>query len=324
MHRPPTLLAICFILATTFGFASAQSTSPTASAAPTQASTKPSDVVLAENSKVKLTLADYQTELLNLPPEMRGAFATDPKRVASLLNNLLTLKTLALEARDAKLDREPEAQQRIALESDRVLAGMQVQRLEEKLGKDFDAKSAEFTSRAREIYLVDKSKYTVPAQVEISHILFANTRGDAAALAAAKDARSKIAAGEDFAALARTLSDDKESKDKGGNLGWHSLAETEPSFGKAAFALQKVGEVSEPVSTPFGWHLIRLDGRRPANELSFDEAKPQILADLRTQYIAERRDAALNAIRNDPAIKANQAAIDALVQHPVAATSAAR
>jgi len=82
--------------------------------------------------------------------------------------------------------------------------------------------------------------------------------------------------------------------------------------------------VSEPVSTPFGWHLIRLDGRRPARELSFDEAKPQILADLRTQYIAERRDAALNAIRNDPAIKANQAAIDALVQRPVAATSAAR
>src|SRR4051794_29245629 len=171
MHRPATLVTFSFFFATTIGLASAQSTSQPATAAPAQPGAKPSEVVLAENSKVKLTLADYQTELLNLAPEMRGAFATDPKRVASLLNNLLTLKTLALEARDAKLDREPEAQQRIALESDRVLAGMQVQRLEEKLGKDFDAKSAEFTTRAREIYLVDKSKYTVPAQVEISHIL---------------------------------------------------------------------------------------------------------------------------------------------------------
>ena len=324
MHRPPRLLAIWFSLAMTVGLANAQSTPQTATAPLAQPSVKPSDVVLAENSKVKLTLADYQTELLNLAPEMRGAFATDPKRVATLLNNLLTLKTLAAEARDAKLDREPEAHQRIALESDRVLAGMQVQHLEEKLGKEYDAKSAEFTTRAREIYLVDKSKYTVPAQVEISHILFANTRGDAAALAAAKDARAKIVAGEDFAALARTLSDDKESKEKGGSLGWHSLAEIEPTFGKAAFALQKVGEISEPVSTPFGWHLIRLDGRRPAKELSFDEAKPQILADLRTQYVSERRDAALNAIRNDPAIKANQAAIDALVQRPVAATPGAR
>ena len=81
-----------------------------------------------------------------------------------------------------------------------------------------------------------------------------------------------------------------------------------------AFALTKPGAISEPVQTPFGYHLIRLEGRRPATPMSFDQAKPQIMAALRTNYINEQRDMKLNAIRTDPAIKANQSAIDALVQ----------
>ena len=61
----------------------------------------PENVVLAENAYTKLTLADYQTELLGLPPDMRDAFASDPKRVAALLNNLLAMKSLAAQARKA-------------------------------------------------------------------------------------------------------------------------------------------------------------------------------------------------------------------------------
>ena len=324
MHRT-FIVVVVFTLALTaaLGRAVAQSAQSAPAATRSEQSPSPSEVVLAENGKVKLTLADYQTELLNLPADVRGAFSTDPKRVAAMLNNLLALKTLAAEARQAGLERTSEAQQRLTLEADRLLAAMQVQRLEQKFGDEFDAKAAQMTVRARELYLVDKSKYGVPAQVEISHILFANTRGDANAAAAAKDARAKLAAGEEFAALARSLSDDKDTKDKGGRLGWHAQAEMEPTFAKAAFALQKVGDVSDPVSTPFGYHIIRLDGRRPAKELTFEEAKPQIMAELRTQYVNERRDAALNAIRTDPAIKANQPAIDALVQRPMAAAAAA-
>lgn len=324
MRRSRLLLAlISFALAAQLQAATTEPTqTPTAPKAATGGAA-PSNVVLAENGKVKLTLADYETELLNLPADMRGAFATDPKRVAALLNNLLALKTLAAQARQAGLDRSPEAEQRLALETDRLLAGMQVQRMEDKFGEEFDAKAAQMNTRARELYTVDKAKYTIPAQIDISHILFANTRGDANAATAAKEARAKLTAGGDFAALARELSDDKDSKESGGHLGWHTQAEMEPAFAKAAFALQKVGDVSDPVSTPFGYHIIRLDGRRAAKELTFDEAKPQIMAGLRAQYVNEHKEAALNAIRTDPAIKANQPAIDALVQRPTAASASA-
>ncbi|MDQ6621141.1 MAG: peptidylprolyl isomerase [Pseudomonadota bacterium] len=279
------------------------------------------DVVLAQNAVAKLTVRDYRTELLNLPAEMRDAFATDPKRIATLLNNLLALKTLAAQARQSGLDREPEAQQRLALESERVLAQMQVQRMEEKLGAEFDAKLPELTSRAREMYLVDRAKYTTPAQIDVSHILFAKSRGDEAALKAAREARAKLAAGADFATVARESTDDAGSKGSGGRVGWRAESQLDPDFAKAAFALKKDGEVSEPVVSSFGYHVIRREGYRPAREQSFDEVKPQILADLRAQYITEHRDAALNALRTDPSIKPNQAAIDALVQRSSAAAA---
>src|SRR5690349_21561067 len=59
------------------------------------------DEVLAENGLAKLTRADYETDLLRIPPEMRGEFAASPKRLTTMLNSLLIDKTLAQEARNA-------------------------------------------------------------------------------------------------------------------------------------------------------------------------------------------------------------------------------
>src|SRR5258708_27336351 len=73
------------------------------------------DEVLAENASVKLTRSDYETDLLRVPPEMRGEFAASAKRLTLMLNTLLVDKTLAEQARDAVLDRDPEISRRLAL-----------------------------------------------------------------------------------------------------------------------------------------------------------------------------------------------------------------
>jgi parvulin-like peptidyl-prolyl isomerase len=87
----------------------------------------------------------------------------------------------------------------------------------------------------------------------------------------------------------------------------------DPAFSKAAYELKNVGEVSEPVQSSFGWHIIRLDGRRAGREVPFDQASKQIMADLKQRYVGETRNARLEAINKDPNMKVNQAAIDALV-----------
>lgn len=274
------------------------------------------DDVLAENSVAKLTRGDYEADLQRVPPEMRDGFASDPKRLTAMLNNLLLSKTLAAEAREAGIDRDPLVLRRIALEGDRVLAQAQIQRIEAAAGADFDARQAEFLLKAREAYALDKDKYRLAEQVRAAHILFDTRKHDPdAALARAKETRNTLLAGADFATLAQQLSDDATTKGNGGELGWFGPGQTDPVVIKAAFALTKEGEISEPVLSSFGYHLIRFEGRRPARRLSFDEVKDSIMAELRTRFVTEQRDAKLTAIRNDRNMKVDQAAIDALVYH---------
>ena len=112
------------------------------------------------------------------------------------------------------------------------------------------------------------------ADIEAAHILIRPEGGtpadSAAALATIQQLRARVLAGEDFATLARQYSDDTGSGQRGGSLGSFGRGRMVPPFEAAAFALTAPGELSEPVQTRFGWHLIQLTAR---GELpSYDEA----------------------------------------------------
>jgi len=162
--------------------------------------------------------------------------------------------------------------------------------------------------------VLNKEKYRRPEQISASHILFDPAkRGNDAALALAKETRAKLLAGANFATVAAEVSDDPTAKTNGGGLGWFGPGKMDPAFTNTAFALKNAGDLSEPVQSSFGWHIIRLDGRRPPQDMPWEQARKVIMTDLKQRHINEARDARLNAIRNDPNLKINQAAIDALV-----------
>jgi parvulin-like peptidyl-prolyl isomerase len=272
------------------------------------------DDVLAENAQVRLTRADYETDMLRIPPDKRAEFAASPKRLTAMLNGLLIQKTLAKQARDAGLERDPETMRKIALETDRLLAAAMLAKVERDAGAEFDARESEFLAKAREVYAVNKAKYQTPEQVNASHILIdPKKHGDVEAATLARETRDKLHAGADFATLAAEVSDDPTAKANGGKLGWFTAEKMDAAFAKAAFGLNKVGDLSEPVMSAYGWHIIRLDGRRPPQAMPFEKVSKDIMADLKQRYVAEVRKERLNAISQDPAMKVNQAAIDALV-----------
>ena len=250
------------------------------------------DDVLAENALVKLTRGDYEADLQRIPADSREGFATDPKRLTQFLNNLLLAKTLAAEARNSKIDRDPTVVRRIGLEADRLLAALQIQAIEEAAGRDFDRRSPQLVNRAREMYLVDQKKYVRQEQVSTSQIVFKTaTRDPNAALALARDARAKLLAGADFATLASQLSEDPATKFNSGRLGWQSAGDMDPAVGKAAFELKNPGDLSEPVQARDGYRIIRLEGRRAPAPLSFEEVKDQILGEMRKRYVDDQREA---------------------------------
>jgi peptidyl-prolyl cis-trans isomerase C len=93
----------------------------------------------------------------------------------------------------------------------------------------------------------------------------------------ARELYEKIQHGADFAELAKEHSKDPGSKDRGGDLGFFGRGQMIPQFEEAAFALKK-GEVSQPVETQFGWHILRVDERRQRPTPPFDAVKDRIRA----------------------------------------------
>ncbi|GAB3365067.1 peptidyl-prolyl cis-trans isomerase [Lysobacter rhizosphaerae] len=139
----------------------------------------------------------------------------------------------------------------------------------------------------------EKKQFVEQEQRLASHILIqVDEKADAAAQKAAEAKAKQIyaqakAPGADFAALARANSDDPGSKDSGGDLGWNAKGVMVPEFDKVMFAL-KPGEISEPVKTSFGWHIIQLREVKSAQQQDFEVVREQLL---RTESEAARERA---------------------------------
>ena len=135
-------------------------------------------------------------------------------------------------------------------------------------------------ARLREYYESNKDRYTRAGRRHARHILIEIGADAAAAEARAKAAYDRAKAGEDFAALARELSDDAGSRDSGGDLGMAERGDFVQAFGDAVWSMSP-GEIRGPVKSEFGWHVIRLEAVDPESTQSFDQVRAELEPELR-------------------------------------------
>jgi peptidyl-prolyl cis-trans isomerase C len=210
-----------------------------------------------------LTFAEEEIggNIPNMPPEQKHDY---------LINYLVDVVVLSQAADQQKLSDRPEVKHRLTFDRNRLLM--------ESLLQDA-GRTALSDQEEHKVYDEAIKQAKNEEEVHARHILVP-TEDEAKAILA------QLKGGADFAALAKEKSKDPGAAD-GGDLGYFTKDQMVPEFAEVAFKLDK-GQISDPVKTQFGWHIIKVEDKRIKPTPTFDQVKPQI-----ENYVSHRAQAAL-------------------------------
>ena len=197
--------------------------------------------------------------------------------------NLIVRRALAKEAEVGNLAQTPSVAAALAIARDRVLSDARLAQM------DAQNTPSETTieAYAKQLYATNSEKFERPAQTRARHILLANTGSES--MQKAKALLDQLRAGTAFEAAAIANSIDQGSAARGGDLGFFGSGQMVRPFEEAVAKLVKPGDLSEPVESQFGLHIIRLEERREKGKLGFDEVRPQLLSEAKTAILNDGR-----------------------------------
>ena len=161
---------------------------------------------------------------------------------------------------------------------------------------------------AEKYYKANTKEFATPAKVKARHILIkteseTSEKDNKEAKKKIQAAEKRVQGGEEFAKVAKDVSEGPSSK-KGGDLGFFSKGQMVKAFEDAAFALEP-GEVSEIVKTRFGYHLIKVEDKKPASQKSFEEVKGSLKKNMKNERVRKEMDSYLKNLKKEADIKMN-------------------
>jgi peptidyl-prolyl cis-trans isomerase C len=256
--------------------------------------------VILKSKNIEITEAMLEAALEAIPSEDRAGINAAPKRIAEMLKGMLLNKTLVKEAEQSGLDKSPQVLAEIATARDAIIAKARLKEFEKQLVPP------KYENSAREQYITQTEKYTIPSDIDSSHILFkTQCRTEQEALRLATELREKIINGKSFEEAAIELSEDSSVKKNKGNIGTLPANSLAKDYSAAA-QLLKIGEISKPVVSEFGVHIIRLNKLTVGRKITFDEAKYGIIAEMEAKYKSAQRSQKMAEIEFDPSVKLNE------------------
>lgn len=230
--------------------------------APTEKA-KTTGTVLAEVNGNTITTDDFKAEIDKLPPYLKPMVQSEEGK-KELLDSMIVRQIILEQAKKDGVDKDKEVSDRMEDLRKRLIVETYLKKKVEKEAQISDEEMKKF-------YDENKDKFKAGDQVKASHILVKTEKE-------ASDILAQLKGGAKFEDLAKKFSTDSTAS-KGGDLGWFPKGAMVPEFDKVAFSL-KEGEMSGIVKTQFGFHIIKVTGKRPAGITPFEEVKEQIKSNL--------------------------------------------
>ncbi|MEJ5207646.1 peptidylprolyl isomerase [Denitratimonas sp. CY0512] len=247
----------------------------------------PDDAVVAERGGVSITMGDLRAKLRSgLSEDAWSSFYADGTKVASMVDELLTARQMAEDARKAGLDKSSEILADIRVQTEELLARRHLANHMASL------EEPDYEVLAKERYIARKDEYSIPATRDVRHILV--MAGEQRSAEDAKDIAEQVynalKAGSDFDEVFEEYSDDP-NVDLVGWVRGVNHKDFDPVFTEAVFGMRKVGEVSQPILSRYGYHVIRYEQETPARVLAYEEVKEEIITKIRAEFrFAARQD----------------------------------
>lgn len=267
--------------------------------------------VLVEEGALKLDEADISRMFEHaLPARLSENARHNRNSFENLLKEYVLFRQLELEAQKAGLDQDEKILAQIEMQRLTTLSSAVIERILQQLPLP------DFADAALERFKTAEKPFVAPDEVHARHILVAvdDKRTAEDALKRAEEVRAKLVADETaFAELVREYSDDPGARHNRGDLGYFTADRMVRPFSEAAFAL-KDGEISQPVRSEFGYHIIQTLAHKPGAKLAFDDVKMQLIAEERREFYQRERQKLIEHFTERESLQYNQQAIDDFYQ----------
>lgn len=268
------------------------------------ASATQGDYLIARQGKSEVWAIDVDAHLASMPKNQRAAFIDSPKRIQQLLSQLLLRRNLAIEARENGLDKDPIVQRELLQAAEVVLMRHRLDQLLEI------TEVPDLEPLAKEKFQANRDAFRSKDKVTVAHILLdTKKRTEAEAIAQLEKWKSDVTTGKaTIEELAKANSDDPGVSNNNGVYADYDVDSFVPAFAEAVRNLEKPGDLSEPVKTEYGVHLIQLRDRKLGQPYTWEELKDRLVEAERAAFLQKKRADYVEKLKALP-VEASEASV---------------
>ncbi len=264
-----------------------------------------SDPVIARSGDRDITASQIQPYLANVTPAERDALLANPAALSRAVRTVLLQKQLLDEAKSADWEKQPDTQALLARVRDTAIA--------ESFLESVTAVPADYPPEEEiaELYEARKNDLRLPREYRLAQIFIASADDKAKAKSQADTLAKQVKSG-DFAALAKTHSDEPLSAAKGGEVGWLAEESIQPAIRQALSGAGK-DAIAGPVELGDGFYFVKILDLREPRTATLEEVRPQLAAALRQERAALNRQAYLERLQSKSPVTINEIALPGLL-----------